>query len=93
MRIRPDPISSIAAMVSLGRTGYGLATLPPAAIGPALDSAELIALAGVPELAPFPVIASRRRQSESPLVEAVVHLAVEAAHAYLEWLSPRPSRR
>ena len=79
---RINPISSIAAMVSLVRTGYGLATLPPAAIGHALDSAELIALAGVPELEPFPVIASRRRQSESPLVGAVVHLAVEAAHAF-----------
>jgi DNA-binding transcriptional LysR family regulator len=79
---RINPISSIAAMVSLVRTGYGLATLPPAAIRPALDSAELIALSGVPELAPFPVIASRRRQSESPLVGTVVHLAVEAAQAY-----------
>jgi DNA-binding transcriptional LysR family regulator len=79
---RINPISSIAAMVSLARTGYGLATLPPAAIGPALDSTELIALAGVPELEPFPVIASRRRQSESPLAGAVVRLAVEAAQVF-----------
>ena len=48
---RINPISSIAAMVSLVRTGYGLATLPHAVIAPALDSGELIALEGVPELA------------------------------------------
>jgi DNA-binding transcriptional LysR family regulator len=79
---RINPISSIAAMVSLVRTGYGLATLPRAAIAPSLDSGELIALEGVPELAPLPVVACRRRQSESPLVAAVVHLAVEAAQVY-----------
>jgi len=79
---RINPISSIAAMVSLVRTGYGLATLPRAAIAPALDSGELVALEGVPELAPLPVVACRRRQSESPLVAAVIHLAVEAAQVY-----------
>jgi DNA-binding transcriptional LysR family regulator len=79
---RINPISSIAAMVSLVRAGYGLATLPRAAIAPALDSGELVALEGVPELAPLPVVACRRRQSESPLVAAVVHLAIEAALVY-----------
>ena len=79
---RINPFSSIAAMVSLVRTGYGVATLPLAAIAPALDSGELVALDGVPELAPLPVIACRRRQSESPLVGAVVLLAVEAARVY-----------
>jgi Transcriptional regulator len=79
---RINPFSSIAAMVSLVRTGYGLATLPRAAIASALDSGELIALEGVPELAPLSVIASRRKQSESPLAEAVVRLALEAAQAF-----------
>ncbi len=79
---RINPISSIAAMVSLVRNGYGLATLPRAAIAPALDSGELVALEGVPELAPLPVVACRRRQSESPLVAAVVHLAAESAQVY-----------
>jgi len=79
---RINPISSIVAMVSLVRTGYGLATLPRAAIAPALDSGELVALEGVPELAPLPVVACRRRQSESPLVAAVIHLAIEAAQVY-----------
>ena len=79
---RINPISSIAAMASLVRSGYGLATLPRAAIAPALDSGELVALEGVPDLAPLPVVACRRRQSESPLVAAVVQLAVEAAQVY-----------
>jgi DNA-binding transcriptional LysR family regulator len=69
-------------MVSLVRTGYGLATLPRAAIASALESSELIALEDVPDLAPLSVTASRRRQSESPLAEAVVRLAVEAARAF-----------
>ena len=79
---RINPISSIAAMVSVVRTGYGLATLPRAAIGPELESLALIALAGVPELAALPVIASRRAQSESPLAAAVIRVALEAAQAF-----------
>lgn len=79
---RINPISSIAAMVSLVRTGYGVATLPLAAIAPALHSGELVALEEVPELAPTPVVACRRRQPESQLVGAVVHLAIEAARLY-----------
>ncbi len=79
---RINPISSIAAMAALARTGYGLATLPRAAIAPALHSGELVALDGVPELAPLPIVASRRKQAESPLAEAIARLAIEAAHAY-----------
>lgn len=78
---RINPISSIAAMVSLARIGYGVATLPIAAIVPELDSGELIALQQVPELSPLPVVASRRRPSESPLVSAVVGLAMQTARA------------
>lgn len=76
---RINPISSIAAMVSLVRTGYGIATLPHAAIAPALASGELRALGGVPQLSPLPVIASRRKPSESPLVDAVVTEAAATA--------------
>jgi DNA-binding transcriptional LysR family regulator len=79
---RINPISSIAAMAALARTGYGVATLPRAAVAPALDSGELVVLDGVPDLTPLPIVASRRKQSESPLAEAIVSLAIEAAHAY-----------
>ena len=79
---RINPISSIAAMVSLVRGGYGLATLPLAAIAQALERGELRALQSVPELAPLPVVASRRKQSESPLGGTVVKLAVDAARSF-----------
>jgi DNA-binding transcriptional LysR family regulator len=79
---RINPISSIAAMTALARTGYGVATLPRAAIAPVLESGELVALAGVPELSPALIVASRRKQSDSPLAEAVVRLAIDAAHAH-----------
>jgi DNA-binding transcriptional LysR family regulator len=79
---RVNPISSIAAMAALARIGYGVATLPRAAVAAALDSGELVVLDGLPELAPLPIVASRRIQSESPLAEAIVRLAIEAAHSY-----------
>ena len=77
-----NPISSIAALVGLARAGYGLATLPLAVVASALDAGELIALEGAPSLPRISVIASRRRPSESPLVEAAVQLATEAAQSY-----------
>jgi DNA-binding transcriptional LysR family regulator len=79
---RINPISSVAAMVSLVRSGYGLATLPIAAIQPSLESGELRVLAGVPDLAPLPVVASRRTQAESPVVTAVEKLALNAPRTY-----------
>ena len=79
---RINPISSIAAMVSLIRTGYGVATLPLAAISHDLESGDLVAIEVEPKLAPLPIIASRRRQSDSPLADAVIRLAVEATQAF-----------
>ena len=69
-------------MVSLARAGYGLATLPRAAIAASLASGELIVVDNLPELAPVPIIASWRHQSEAKLTESVVQLAVEAARAF-----------
>jgi DNA-binding transcriptional LysR family regulator len=85
---RINPISSIAAIVALVRGGYGFGTLPRAAIASALDSGTLIALERGPQLAPLPVIASRRRPSESPLVETVAQLAIEAARVYSRGARP-----
>jgi len=79
---RINPMSSIAAVVALVRAGYGIATLPVAAIASAVESGALIGLRAGPELSPQPVVASRRRASESPLVEAAVQLAIEAARVY-----------
>jgi DNA-binding transcriptional LysR family regulator len=79
---RIHPISSIAAMVGLLRRGYGIATLPPVVVSSALDSTEFIALTGLPDLSPIPVIASRRRQTVSPGVEPLVKLAWQSARAF-----------
>jgi DNA-binding transcriptional LysR family regulator len=75
-------------MVSLARTGYGIATLPCAAIASDLETGDLVALEGAPELSPLPVIASRRRQSESPLIGVVVQLAVDAARTFSNAVRP-----
>jgi DNA-binding transcriptional LysR family regulator len=79
---RIHPTSSIAAMVALVRTGYGVATLPPAAIRPAIDAGDLAILPGGPGLTPIPVIANRRRHHEGAVTEVVVRLAQDAAAAW-----------
>lgn len=76
---RINPISSIAAMVSLIKSGYGVATLPPACVMRELESGELVALDVEPGLEPVPIIASVRNRSDSPFAEAAASLAVEAA--------------
>jgi len=79
---RINPMSSIAPVVALVRAGYGLATLPLAVIASEFESGALIGLRAGPELALLPVIASRRRPCESPLVEAAVQLAIKTARIY-----------
>jgi DNA-binding transcriptional LysR family regulator len=76
---RINPISSIAAMVSLAKSGYGVATLPHACVLREIESGDLVALDVKPALAPLPIIASVRNRSDSPIPEAVASLAVEAA--------------
>jgi DNA-binding transcriptional LysR family regulator len=79
---RINPISSIAAMVSLIKSGYGVATLPPACVIREIESGELVALDVEPALAPVSIIASVRNRSDSPFPEAVASLAVEAAASF-----------
>lgn len=79
---RIHPTSSIAAMVALVRAGYGVATLPPAAIRPAIDAGELAILSSGSALTPIPVIANRRRHHDGALTEVVVRLAQDAAAAW-----------
>jgi DNA-binding transcriptional LysR family regulator len=79
---RINPISSIAAMVSLVRSGYGVATLPYAAIWREVARGELIVLDVEPQLAPVPVVVVVRNPSESPIAQTVVSLAADAARAF-----------
>lgn len=80
---RINPISSIAAMVSLIKSGYGIATLPYATISREVEAGALIWHDIEPQLAPIPIIASLRSQSDSPLAETLVPLAKEAAATFL----------
>lgn len=79
---RINPISSIAAMVSLAKSGYGVATLPHACVLREIKSGDLVALDVEPALAPLPIIASVRNRSDSPIPEAAASLAVEAAASF-----------
>jgi DNA-binding transcriptional LysR family regulator len=83
---RISPISSIAAMVSLIKSGYGIATLPYAAIAREVKAGDLIWYDVEPQLAPVPIIASLRSQSDSPLAETLVPLAKQAAETFLSGL-------
>ena len=79
-----NPCSSIAAMVSLVRSGFGIATLQPAAIQHDLAAGDLVALDLEPGLAPSPVVASLRVDADSPLAEPIVPFAREAVLAFTE---------
>jgi len=79
---RINPISSIAAMVALLKSGYGVATLPHAAVWRELKSGALVALDVQPRLAALPIIASVRSQSDSALAEAVVSFALESVRTF-----------
>jgi DNA-binding transcriptional LysR family regulator len=79
---RINPISSIAAMVSLIKSGHGVATLPPACVMREIESGELVALDVEPALAAVSVMASVRNRSDSPFPETAASLAVEAAASF-----------
>jgi DNA-binding transcriptional LysR family regulator len=79
---RINPISSIAAMVSLIKSGYGVATLPRACVMGEIESGELVVLDIEPALAPASIIASVRTRSDSPFPGAVASLAVEVAATF-----------
>ena len=79
---RINPISSIAAIVSLVRSGYGVATLPRAAVWREVASGELVVLDVEPHLAPVPVVVLVRNPSESPIAQTVASLAADAARAF-----------
>ena len=54
----------------------------PVIVASALDSTEFIALTQLLDLSSIPVIASRRRQTVSPIVKPLVKLAWKSARAF-----------
>jgi DNA-binding transcriptional LysR family regulator len=69
---RVHTISSISAMTQLVEAGFGIATLPRAAIERMLTHRELGVLRCAQGLQPLPVFASHRADPLSREVEAVV---------------------
>ena len=76
--------SSIAAIVSLVKGGYGIATLPIAAIHDDIASGEIVPLNIQPALAAQPMVANLRAATDSPLAEPLVQLAREAVVEFVE---------
>jgi|SRR5689334_5003060 len=76
--------SSIAAMVSLVKGGYGIATLPIAAIHDDIASGEIVPLNIQPALAAQPLVANLRAATDSPLAEPLVQLAREVVVQFVE---------
>jgi len=74
--------SSLAAMISLAKSGFGVAPLPLAVIEAELAAGELRVLGVDPPPLPLPIVGSLRADSPSPAAEALVMLAAEVCDAY-----------
>lgn len=83
---RPLPrisyFSSLTAMVSLAKNGYGIAPLPLPVIAGELARNELRVLALEPPPLPLPIVGSMRADAPSAAAEAMIQLAVEVCGGY-----------
>ena len=70
-------ISSISAMVQLVQGGFGIATLPRAAIVRLSETRNIKALSCTDELLPLPIHASYRADPTSPVAEQLLKSALE----------------
>ena len=70
-------ISSIAAMVQLVQGGFGVATLPRAAVARLSEARKIKALSCTDELLPRPIHASYRADPTSPVAEQLLKSALE----------------
>ena len=77
MGVRLSPFSSIAAILSLLREGYGVAALPFRVVQPYLRAGELIQLDHGPQLAPLRLVVARSASGRQPIVDAVTDLVLK----------------
>lgn len=75
--------SSLAAMISLAKTGFGVATLPLAVIEAELARGELRVLDVQPDLSPLPIFGSLRADTPSPAAEAMMLLAADVCDEFV----------
>jgi DNA-binding transcriptional LysR family regulator len=83
---RPPRISyfsSLKAMVSLAKIGYGIAPLPLAVIDDELARGELRVLDLQPAPSPLPIVGSMRNDAPSPAAKALLELAAEVCDEYV----------
>ena len=78
---RLHTISSISAMVQLVEQGFGVATLPQAAVARLADSMALCAVRCEAELAPLPIHLSWRQDPAAPIAGRVVDSVIAFSKA------------
>lgn len=81
--LRVNFFSSLAAMISLTKTGFGVAPFPIAVIENEIANGTLRRLDVKPALAPLPLVASIRSEPASPLAEELALLAVDVCAEFL----------
>ncbi|MDD0810759.1 LysR family transcriptional regulator [Curvibacter sp. RS43] len=80
--LRVSYFSSLAAMVDLTRSGFGIAPLPLPVIERDVLEGRLVLLDLEPTPSPLPLVASVRMDPASPVAEALVMMAREASEAF-----------
>lgn len=81
--LRVSFFSSLAAMIELAKTGFGVAPLPVAVVQREVDRGELVLLDVDPPLPPLPVYASQRAEPALPAVDELIMLAEEVCAEFL----------
>ena len=81
--LRINCFSSLAAIISLTKTGFGIASLPLATIPEELARGDLRVLDVRPPLSPLPVVASVQSGNASPAAEEFALLALEVFNEFV----------
>jgi DNA-binding transcriptional LysR family regulator len=72
--VRVNPFSSIAAIISVLRSGYGIAAISARVVAPYLERGELVGILHGPRLAPLRQLLARPNPGRKPVVDAVADL-------------------
>ncbi|MDQ3446895.1 MAG: LysR family transcriptional regulator [Pseudomonadota bacterium] len=81
--LRVNFFSSLAAMIELAKTGFGVAPLPVAVVQAEVARGELLLLDVEPALQPLPVCASQRIEPGSPVIDELIALAESCCNDFL----------
>lgn len=84
--LRVNFFSSLAAMISLTKAGFGIAPLPLPVIQKEIANGELRMLNVNPPLPPLPLVVSTRSDTASPVAEELALLAATVCDEFLQSL-------